>query len=246
MPLRPIYYDTETTGISAEKDRIVEIAAFDPVRNRTFEALVNPGRPIPAEASAVHHITDDMVADKPSFAKVGADFVDFCEGEVVLIAHNNDGFDLHFLRNEFARNQLILPDWPYIDTLKWARKYRRDLPRHALQVLREIYGFPANNAHRALDDVIVLHQVFEELIDDLSMETILELMGQAPQTQKTNGEMTMPFGKHKGQPLSEVPKSYVSWLAKDGAFDKEENKELAEGFRKAGLLSSGAEPSLIQ
>ena len=67
MAKRPIYYDTETTGIKAEKDRVIEIAAFDPVQDRTFEALVNPGMPIPAEASAVHHITDDMVADSPDF-----------------------------------------------------------------------------------------------------------------------------------------------------------------------------------
>ncbi|MEI8124716.1 MAG: exonuclease domain-containing protein, partial [Parachlamydiaceae bacterium] len=67
MSLRPIFYDTETTGIRAEKDRVIEIAAYDPMNDRSFERLVNPGCPIPAEATAIHHISNEMVADAPSF-----------------------------------------------------------------------------------------------------------------------------------------------------------------------------------
>ena len=69
MSLRPIYYDTETTGIKAEKERIIEIAAYDPVRKRQFEKFVNPGFPIPPEAIAIHHITDEMVAACSFFCK---------------------------------------------------------------------------------------------------------------------------------------------------------------------------------
>ncbi|MBM3192489.1 MAG: DNA polymerase III subunit epsilon, partial [Chlamydiae bacterium] len=61
MVKRPIYYDTETTGVKSDKDRIVEIAAYDPYEEKTFVSLVNPGIPIPLEASQIHHITDDMV-----------------------------------------------------------------------------------------------------------------------------------------------------------------------------------------
>lgn len=230
MPLRPIYYDTETTGVRSDKDRIIEIAAYDPVENRSFVHLINPGMPIPPEASAVHHITDAMVAEAPGFKEVALLFLDFCPKETVLIAHNNDAFDKLFLEAEFKRAGVDLPDFAYIDTLKWSRKYRNDLPRHTLQNLREVYGFPANNAHRALDDVIVLHQVFSSMIDDLSMETVMELLAK-PQVLNR-----MPFGKHQGKPLSEIPKSYVSWLDSTGAFDKPENDQLKANFEKLGLL----------
>ena len=231
MPLRPIYYDTETTGVRSDKDRIIEIAAFDPIENRTFVHLINPGIPIPPEASAIHHISNEMVADAPTFKEVALLFLDFCPKETVLIAHNNDAFDQLFLEAEFKRAGVTLPSFLYIDTLKWSRKYRTDLPRHTLQNLREVYGFPSNNAHRALDDVIVLHQVFSAMTDDLSMETIIELLAR-PQVLNR-----MPFGKHQGKPLSEIPKSYVTWLDSSGAFDKSENHALKDSFVKLGLLA---------
>lgn len=230
MPLRPIYYDTETTGTRSEKDRIVEIAAFDPVENRSFVHLINPGVPIPAEASAIHNITDEMVATALTFKDVASLLLDFCPQETVLIAHNNDTFDRLFLEAEFKRAGIPLPPFQYIDTLKWSRKYRSDLPRHTLQSLREAYGFAANTAHRALDDVIVLHQVFSSMIDDLPIETVIELLAK-PQVMSR-----MPFGKHQGKPLNEIPRSYVSWLASTGAFDKAENTELKQSFEKLGLL----------
>jgi DNA polymerase-3 subunit epsilon len=231
MSLRAIYYDTETTGIKPEKDRIIEIAAYDPVQNRRFEKFANPGFPIPPESTAIHHITDEMVANAPSFAQIGEEFIEFCSGDVVLIAHNNDNFDVHFLRNEFQRNQLTMPtEWKFLDTLKWARRYRSDLPKHTLQFLREIYGITANNAHRALDDVIVLENVFRCMIDDLDISEVFYLLNR-PRTIHH-----MPFGKHQGQPLSQIPKNYISWLATTGAFDKPENQELKESFLKLGLL----------
>ena len=92
MPARPIFYDTETTGVRPDSDRIVEIAAFDPIQQRTFSQLINPGCPIPAEASAIHHITNEMVASAPSFMQAAEDFIQFCEGDVILLAHNNDNF----------------------------------------------------------------------------------------------------------------------------------------------------------
>lgn len=234
MPLRPIFYDTETTGVRPDKDRVIEIAAYDPVRNLNFEKLVNPGCPIPPDATAIHHITNEMVASAPSFAQVGAEFIDFCQGDVVLIAHNNDSFDLHFLRNEFQRHSIDMPAWKFFDTLKWARRYRPDLPRHTLQFLREIYGIAANNAHRALDDVIILHQVFNFMVDDLSMDEVYNLLNRPRAIQH------MPFGKHQGLPLSKVPRSYVQWLASGGALDKPENQELKETFLRLGLLESAS------
>jgi DNA polymerase-3 subunit epsilon len=231
MSLYPIYYDTETTGIRPDKDRIIEIAAFDPINNRSFCEFVNPGMPIPPEATTIHHISDEMVKDSLSFKEIGQAFIDFCGKDAVLIAHNNDAFDKHFLQQECERNGLELPPWPQIDSLKWSRKYRSDLPRHSLQFLREVYGIPANQAHRALDDVIVLHNVFSQMIDDLSMETVLSLLSAPVQISR------MPFGKHQGTPLSQIPKSYVKWLKESGAFDKPDNKDLYVSFENLGFFS---------
>lgn len=229
--MKPIFYDTETTGVKPGKDRIIEIAAFDPTHDRTFCTFTNPECPIPAESTAITNITDDMVKDAPLIKEALSAFVEFCEGDVVLIAHNNDAFDKLFLEAEFARGGLPMPKWVFIDSLKWSRKYRSDLPRHSLQFLREAYGIEANQAHRALDDVIVLHQVFSRMVDDLEMKTILALLSQTGQVQR------MPFGKHAGKLLSEVPKEYIRWLAKEGALDKKENAALKEMLEKLGVLA---------
>jgi len=230
MAKRAIYYDTETTGISSEKDRIVEIAAFDPVKDTSYVTLVNPGCPIPPSATAIHHISDDMVKDAPDFSSVGKEFIDFCSGDVVLIAHNNDAFDIHFLTKEYGRLGQELPPWKFLDSLKWARRYRSDLPKHNLQFLRETFGISSNNAHRALDDVKVLYQIFIKMIDDLEIDQVYELM------QKKRAIKTMPFGKHQGKLLSDIPKDYIEWLKKSGAFSRPNNNELQESFEQLGLL----------
>lgn len=230
--MRAIFYDTETTGVKSDKDRIIEIAAFDPLNNLTFEKLVNPGMPIPKEATAVHHISDEMVQNAPSFSEVGKEFIEFCSGDVVLIAHNNDGFDYHFLKAEFERHSISMPTWKFLDTLKWARRYRQDLPKHSLQSLREVYQIEANNAHRALDDVIVLHQVFSQMLDDLTIDQAYKLLNQPRELKH------MPFGKHQGKPLKDVPKDYIKWLFDTGAFEKPDSGELKAAFSKLNLLPS--------
>lgn len=232
MAYRPIYYDTETTGVKAQFDKIIQIAAFDPVQDRSFNELINPGVPIPIEAQRIHNISDEMVRDAPSFNEIGAKFIEFCEGEIVLIAHNNDAFDLPFLEAEFQRADLEIPEWRYIDSLKWARKYRNDLPRHSLQFLREVFGIEANQAHRAFDDVVVLYKVFDSLIDDLPLEEVLALMSKKDKVDR------MPFGKHQGKLLTDVPKNYIAWLYKEGALNKDNNISLKESLEQLGLLPS--------
>lgn len=221
--MRPIYYDTETTGTRSEHDRIIEIAAFDATSRKEFCHLIHPGIPIPQEATAIHGITDEMVKNAPSFKEIAPLFIDFCQPDAVLIAHNNDAFDRLFLEAEFARAQLPIPSFRYIDSLKWARKYRPDLPRHALQFLREVYGIPTNQAHRALDDVHVLHRVFSSMIDDLDLSIVMELLSQAQVPR-------MPFGKYKGRLFTEVPLDYFKWLDSSGALSKSENAHLRDYF----------------
>jgi DNA polymerase III subunit epsilon len=235
MALRPIYYDTETTGLNSEKDRIIEIAAFDPVRNKSFSQLINPKMIISEESISICNITNEMVKDALTFEEVGKMFIEFCSSDFVLIAHNNDSFDRPFLEAEYKRANLLMPKWYYLDSLKWARKYRPDLPKHALQYLRQIYNIEENQAHRALNDVIILHQVFEKMIDDLPIETIYKLL------YKPSNESLefMPFGKYQGKKLNQIPKSYIKWLEESAVFEKHENKSLKESFEKLGLLSKG-------
>lgn len=233
MAKRPIYYDTETTGLRPDKDLIIEIAAYDPVQDRTFCEFVNPKIPIPAEVTSITNITDDMVKDAVDFREVGAAFIEFCQGDTILVAHNNDSFDKFFLENECKRHGLVHEEFQYVDTLKWARRYRPDLPKHNLQYLREIYQIPKNQAHRALDDVVVLHKIFSQMIDDLTIDEVAELL-----YAKRASVMQMPFGKHRGQPLDKVPKNYLKWLEKSGAFDKPENQELKESIEFLGLFQS--------
>lgn len=228
--MRAIYYDTETTGVSSEKDRVIEIAAYDPLKKASFSHLLNPGILIPREATAIHGITDEMVKDKPSFKEIAADFINFCGDDAVLIAHNNDAFDIHFLRACFTLSEMTMPSWRFIDSLKWARRYRPDLPRHGLQALREHFGISANQAHRALDDVIILEKVFQIMIGDLSIETVHQLM--SVQSKLTH----MPFGKYQGKPLAEVPSDYVTWLTKSGAFEKPDNHLLKQELESLGLI----------
>lgn len=230
MAKRFIYYDTETTGVRPGKDRVIEIAAYDPVEDRKFCSFINPECLIPPEASAISHITDEMVKDAPKIGEVLSSFSLFCEGDIVLVAHNNDAFDKPFLEAEFLRGGISMPSWIFVDSLKWARKYRTDLPRHSLQSLREVYGIASNQAHRALDDVYVLEQIFRKMIGDLSCEDVLDLLSQ------TTKIVRMPFGKYAGKMISEVPKDYILWLVKSGAFDKKENAALKEIIEKTHNL----------
>jgi DNA polymerase-3 subunit epsilon len=228
---RAIYFDTETTGIKSEKDRIIEIAAYCSTSDTSFSTLINPQCPIPQEATNIHNITDEMVSNAPTFEKVAHEFINFCKGPCALIAHNMDAFDKLFLEAEFNRAGIEVPsNWLFVDTLKWSRRYRPDLPRHSLQFLREIFEIEENNAHRALDDVIILHKVFTQMIDDLDIAVVHELLN----TKKLLH--VMPFGKHQGKPLTSVPKSYFEWLKTSGAFDKVANKELEESLKQLNLL----------
>lgn len=230
MHYRLIFYDTETTGTRMGKDRIIEIAALDLQENKTFCSLVNPECLIPPESKEITNITDEMVQEAPKIGEALLAFADFCKEGVVLVAHNNDAFDQPFLEAEYQRAGLSMPKWLFFDTLRWARKYRPDLPRHSLQILREAYGIPPNQAHRALSDVLVLQQVFHKMVDDLPLPLLMQLVNESAKIAR------MPFGKHAGKPLSEIPKDYVEWLSKSGALDKKENGPLKQEFIHLGLL----------
>ena len=153
--------DVETTGKDASVDRVVEVGIAIARRGSLTGRknwLVNPGRPIPKEASDVHKITDDVVKDAPAFTAVAAEIVAMLSGCVP--AAYNAAFDRAFLLNELARAGLVEETLPaglrkgveWLDPLVWARELQQDEKSRALGEVAVRLGIALENAHRASDD----------------------------------------------------------------------------------------------
>lgn len=145
-----VAFDVETTGFSAERDRVVEIGAVKMQGGRILEEvswLVHPGRPIPPVATRVHGISDGMVEDAPAFAEVAPDIAAFMSGSV-LVAHNAR-FDVGFLGAEFRRAGLRPPRARALDSLPLFRRWFPDAPSHSLGMLMKTLDLDAEGYHRA-------------------------------------------------------------------------------------------------
>lgn len=182
-PVTVIVFDIETTGLSREKERIIEFALRDLSggENSTFQTLVNPERYV--SNSKIHGITTRMV-NKPEVPRM-EDLIPILlqyvrsrqkpGGYVLWVAHNGRCFDVPFLINEFKRHSTEIPsDWFFLDTIHLARELVKSGAKlHSgisLQALREYYGIPLDgSAHRAEWDVIVLASVFQRLTFDLKL-----------------------------------------------------------------------------
>lgn len=165
-----IAFDLETTGIKPKEDRIVEIGAvlFEGSRAvKGYGTLVDPGVPIPSEASAVNRITDAMVLGKPKVAEVLADFANFC-GDLPLVAHNAP-FDFKFLLEDIQLHRAAAPTGVVLDTLPLARKIFPGLPNYKLGTLVRHFGFPSGTFHRAEEDSAYCGLLFDTLIQTLEM-----------------------------------------------------------------------------
>lgn len=129
-----------------------------PARPTEFCTLVNPGRPIPTQASAVHGIGDLDVSFAPSFAEAGRELLAFIEG-AVIVAHNAP-FDLGFLRAECERAGLPAPRNLSYDTIALAKTAVPGLPSYALGKLATSFGIAQKEAHRGADDARVCMELF--------------------------------------------------------------------------------------
>jgi len=155
-------FDLETTGCSQYRDRIVEIAAvrvdLDGACSR-FSSLVHPGMPVPAQATKVHGITDEMLKDAPKFHDVAYQFLDFAK-DSKLVAHNAR-FDLSFLQESLFRSGLPLWKGGAFDSIVLTRKAYPGLPSYSLQALRAHFALDdEGQAHRAGADVEWTVQIF--------------------------------------------------------------------------------------
>lgn len=167
--MREIIFDTETTGLHKESDRIVEIGCVEMVdrylTDKTFHVYLNPqGVIIPDEVVAVHGLTNERLKDEPKFEEIADDFLNFIEG-ATLIAHNAN-FDLGFLNAELGRiNKPLISVDRIIDTLAMARR-KFPMGPNSLDALCKRFGIDNSRRtlHGALLDSEILADVYIELI----------------------------------------------------------------------------------
>jgi DNA polymerase-3 subunit epsilon len=180
MADRLIVLDTETTGLNAKLgDRVIEIGCVEllsrRVTDRNFHTYLNPERDIEEGAAKVHGLTREFLSDKPRFAEIASDFLEYLRGAELVI--HNAGFDVEFLDQELALAGLgKLADHAagVTDTLAIARELHPG-KRNSLDALCERYG--VDNAHRtlhgALLDARLLAEVYLAMTrgqDSLAME----------------------------------------------------------------------------
>lgn len=234
LPLtRPlVVFDLETTGIDVEKDRIVQIALIRVMpdrRRETYETLVNPERPIPPEASAVHGIKDSDVQDQPTFAQIRVDVEEFMAG-ADLAGFNSVNFDLPLLQTEIKRagGEMDFRGVRHLDAMKIFHK----MERRDLTAAYKLYcGKDLTGAHNALADTEATLEIldaqvarYEEVPDEVDAlhrfcnpdeGKFVDRKRKFIWTDK--GEAAFTFGKYQGQSLNEVVadqrgRGYLEWM----------------------------------
>lgn len=168
--MREVILDTETTGFSpASGDKIVEIGALEMVdrelTGRQFHEYLNPGRPVPRRAQAIHGLSDSFLADKPLFDDVAQDMLDFIGDDTIVI--HNAPFDLRFLNAELMMSDLPCIPWGQAhDTVARARELFPG-ERNTLDSLCWRYGIDTSlreeHGHGALVDCHLLAQVHQHM-----------------------------------------------------------------------------------
>ncbi|MCQ2428823.1 MAG: PolC-type DNA polymerase III [Clostridia bacterium] len=173
-----VVFDLETTGLSAQNCRIIEIGAVrikDGEVLGSFDTFVDPEGPIPPEITKLTGIDDSMVAGAPDELTALEAFFDFVGkredgGDMILIAHNAD-FDTGFLRAACVRNGREFAN-PYLDTLALARYLVPTLKNHKLDTVANHYGLGDFNHHRASDDAEMLARIYFCMLRDLDESDI--------------------------------------------------------------------------
>lgn len=210
MTERVLIVDTETTGLDSERDSLLEIGWADLARNGEAGAsFVQFDGRIPPEARAAHHIAPDDVTGAPGRSAVIGRLTAL--GPTLIAAHNAE-FDRGFLP-EFAET-------PWLCTWRCARHLWPEAPSYSVQVLRYWLGLevdtpPGIAPHRALYDVVVTREILRVM---LGMRTVTELCELQHRPVMLT---TIPFGKHRGQRWSTVPRDYLAWLLRQPDLDRD-------------------------
>lgn len=167
--MREIVLDTETTGLDpGTGDRVVEIGCVELVNHipsgRSWHCYINPERDMPQAAYEVHNLSEEFLSDKPVFAKIADDFVEFISDSRLII--HNAPFDTGFLNAELGRLEMApLPHDRIVDTLALARR-KHPGASNSLDALCKRYQIDASSrtTHGALIDAELLAKVYIELI----------------------------------------------------------------------------------
>lgn len=199
MSVRQIILDTETTGIDPEAGHnIIEIGCVELVRRRltgnNWHHYLKPDREVEAEAIEVHGITNEFLADKPRFAELAAEFLEYVRGAELII--HNAAFDIGFLDAELARNgfsERMEQICTVTDTLALARK-KFPGQRNSLDALCRRYGI--DNSHRELHGALLDAEILADVYLALTGgQTSLQL-GQAGQDDEDGDEPVRRVDTH--------------------------------------------------
>ncbi len=217
--MREIVLDTETTGFEPESgDRIVEIGAVELLNfmptGRTYHQYINPERSMPQEAFEVHGLGDDFLRDKPVFAKIAQDIVDFI-GDAKLVIHNAK-FDMKFINAELGwLNRTPIPFTQAIDTLEIARRKFPGSPA-SLDALCRRFGIDnsSRTLHGALLDSEILAEVYLELVGGRQPDFALGANSPGQKSGNTSDDVWRPM--QRPTPLS--PRIHPEETAVHNAF----------------------------
>ena len=224
-----IFFDLETTGVNAAKDKIVEISYIKVYPNGKEESntiRINPGRHIPEEATAVHHITDDDVKNCPSFKDVAKELSRVFEG-CDIAGFNSTRFDLPLLVEEFltAGVNIDMTKRKFIDVQTIFHKMEQ---RTLVAAYKFYCGKNLEDAHSADADTRATYEVLKAQLDRYpSLQNDVNFLSEFS-TQNKNVDFAgriiyndknvevFNFGKHKGCPVEEVfrtiDRGYYDWM----------------------------------
>ena len=223
-----IFFDLETTGTNITHDRIVEISLIKLMPDgREIERTrrINPEIPIPAEATAIHHITDADVAGEPTFRQIAASLASMMTG-CDIAGFNSNRFDIPLLDQEFQRAGINF-DMGAARFIDVQTIYHKKEPRTLVAAYRYYCGKELDDAHSANADTRATLEVLkaqldkyedlpsdvEALSDYASNNRNVDLMGRLVYDDKHREIIN--FGKYKGRVAEEVLASdpgYYSWI----------------------------------
>ena len=226
---RPIvFFDLETTGVDTSRDRIVEISMvkITPDGDKVVKTRrINPEMPIPAEATAVHGITDEDVRDEPTFRQIAKSLAQFIEG-CDFGGFNSNRFDLPVLVEEFLRAGVDV-DFKRRRFVDVQNIFHKKEQRTLVAAYKFYCDKDLENAHSAEADTLATYEVLEaqierypdigdtvEALADFSTHgEIVDFAGRIALNDK--GEEVFTFGKYRGRSVEEVFRqepSYYSWM----------------------------------